>query len=116
MFLLIAKTFFKIIYIFQKRAILAVGSLISLLPDPDRDPVKATIDAFMNKVNVTQTNDDFAEECPIYLEALKNSNHPKCMEFMKNFWDLSSKIADSSRLALTTLNYLERNYEAEEPM
>lgn len=90
--------------------------MVSLLPDIETKSVEETINTFINKVNDSKTDDSFAEDCPVYLEALKNSKHPMCMKFMEKLWDLSSKIADSSRLALTTLNYLETSYVLEEQM
>jgi hypothetical protein len=97
--------------LFQNRAILAIGSLICLLPDVEKKSVEETITTFINKVNNTKTDKNFVKECPIYLEALKNSKHPMCMNFMEKFWDLNSKISDSSRLTLTALNYLKTNYK-----
>ena len=91
----------------KEQAILAVGSLVSLLPKQEEIVLDKSITEILGPLNRDKKQLDYVTEFPLYIEALKNSDHPKCMEFMENIWNFTN----SSKLTQSALHYLNRKFK-----
>ncbi len=94
----------------KEQAILAVGSLISLVFETDKSHVDKYMDRLVGPLEKDKSQQsDYKEEVPLYIEALKNSDQPKCMEFMEQIWNFTS----SSKLTLSALHYLQKSFRVD---
>lgn len=82
---------------------MSVGSTLSQISKEDSEPIAQLIDPLYEPSYV-----DYLTFYPVYIEALKNSNHPKCIEFMEHIWNFTS----SSKLTLSALQYLNKNFKS----
>ena len=86
----------------EARSILAVGSLLSLgTQNYSEETYKKALNKITNKLF------DFNKDYPVYMEALKNSNHHECFQTLVK----TIKSTSSSKLTLAALQYIGQNIQ-----
>lgn len=86
----------------EARSILAVGSLLSLgTENYSEETYKKALNKITNKLF------DFNKDYPVYMEALKNSNHHECFQTLVK----TIKSTSSSKLTLAALQYIGQNIQ-----